>query len=54
MRIGLYSLRSPSQIVSVLRVTIPRARANERLAGGQSVSRAACGVAMLTLLRLPF
>jgi hypothetical protein len=54
LRTGLYSLRSPSRVyASRPSVTIPRAK--YRIARrGQSVPRPACGVAALTLLRLPF
>ena len=55
---GFIRCAQPSQTVSALRVTIPRAITNERLAGG-SRSRVPYPsskgqVAMLTLLRLPF
>ena len=40
--------------VSALRVTIPRARADEHLAGGSRSRVPPDGGAMLTLLRLPF
>ena len=40
--------------VSALRVTIPRARADEHLAGGSRSRVPPRGGAMLTLLRLPF
>ena len=54
MRNGLYSLRSPSHSVSALPVTIPRARADEHLAGGSRSRVPPDGGAMLTLLRLPY
>jgi hypothetical protein len=48
----LAALAGPT--VSALRVTIPRARADEHLAGGSRSRVPPDGGAMLTLLRLPF
>jgi hypothetical protein len=48
----LAALAEPT--VSALRVTIPRARADEHLAGGSRSRVPPDGGAMLTLLRLPF